>query len=95
LFRKNQIVRFQKPDYPVLAGLNSLDRIYPFIVFSHFSLSHTHTGTTVRTTPRPPLAIPWFLHGILEFLDEINSPRTGVFVPPTDFPHVKEHYVGP
>jgi hypothetical protein len=29
--------------------------------------------------------IPWFLRGILEFLGEINSPRTGVSVSPTDF----------
>jgi hypothetical protein len=51
--------------------------------FSHFSL--THTRATVRVTPRPPLVIPWFLRGILEFLSEINSPRTGVSVPPTGF----------
>jgi hypothetical protein len=31
------------------------------------------------------LVIPWFLREILEFLGEINSPRTGVSVPPTDF----------
>jgi hypothetical protein len=55
----------------------------PLHYFSHLSLSHTRT--TMRMTPRPPLAIPWFLRGILEFLGEINSPRTGVSVPPTDF----------
>jgi hypothetical protein len=49
-------------------------------------LSHTHTRTTVRVTLRPPLAIPYFLCGILEFLGEINSPRIGVSVPPTGFP---------
>jgi hypothetical protein len=31
------------------------------------------------------LAIPWFLRGILEFLGEINSPRTSVSVPLTGF----------
>jgi hypothetical protein len=49
--------------------------------FSHFSLSRT----TMRVTPRPPLVIPWFLCGILEFLSEINSPRTSVSVSPTGF----------
>jgi hypothetical protein len=54
--------------------------------FSHFSLSRT----TMRVTPRPPLVIPWFLCGILEFLSEINSPRTSVSVSPTGFfPHLK------
>jgi hypothetical protein len=57
----------------------------------HFltSLSHTHIRTTVRVTPRPPLVIPWFLRGILEFLGGINSPRIGVSIPPTSFPHLK------
>jgi hypothetical protein len=73
----------EKPDCPIFVGLNPLDRTYPFTVFSLLSL--THTRTTVRATPRPPLAFPWFLRGILEFLGEINSPRTGVSVPPTDF----------
>jgi hypothetical protein len=59
----------------------------PLHCFSHFSLSYTRT--TVMVTPRPPLVIPWFLHGILEFLGEINSPRTSVSVLPTDFPHLK------
>jgi hypothetical protein len=54
-----------------------------------FLTSLSHTRTTMRVTSRPPLAIPWFLHGILEFLGEINSPRTGVSVPPTGFPHLK------
>jgi hypothetical protein len=77
-------------DYPVFeTGLSSfhrfktLDRPYPFISFPLFSLSHSRTF--VRATPRPPLVIPWFLRGILEFLGEINSLRTGVFVPPTGF----------
>jgi hypothetical protein len=69
-------------------GLNPLDRTYPFTVFLT-SLYLTHTRTTVRVTPRPPLVIPWFLRGILEFLGEINSPRTGVSVAPTSFPHLK------
>jgi hypothetical protein len=45
--------------------------------------------TTMRATPRPPLMIPWFLRGILEFLGEINSPRTGVYDSPTGFPLLK------
>jgi hypothetical protein len=53
--------------------------------FSLFSLSLSLTRTTVRVTPRPPLVIHWFLRGMLEFLGEINSPRTGVSVPPTSF----------
>jgi hypothetical protein len=57
--------------------------------FSHFSLSLTHTRATVGATPRPPLVIPWFLHGILEFLGEINSLRTSVSVPPIAFPYLK------
>jgi hypothetical protein len=92
LSRKNRTVQFQKPDYPVFAGLNPLDRTYPFTVFLislSLSLSHTHTRTIVRATPRPPLAIPWFLHGILEFLGEINSPRTSVSIPQSGFPHLK------
>jgi hypothetical protein len=75
----------KKTDYPIFTGLNLPDRTYPFTIFLTF-LSHTHTRGTVRTTPRPPLVIPWFLHGILELLGEINSPRTGVSVPPTGFP---------
>jgi hypothetical protein len=81
LSRKNQTVRFQKPDYPVFVGLNPLDRTYTFTIF-YFSLS---LKNNLRVTPRPPLAIPWFLCGILEFLGEINSPRTGVSVAPTGF----------
>jgi hypothetical protein len=42
----------------------------------------------MRAIPRPPLVIPWFLRGILEFLGEINSSRTSVSVPPADFPHL-------
>jgi hypothetical protein len=56
--------------------------------FSHFSLSRT----TVRATPRPPLVIPWFLYGILEFLGEINSPRTGVSISPTGFPLISRYF---
>jgi hypothetical protein len=52
----------------------------------HFSqLSLSLSRTTVRATLIPPLVIPWFLCGILEFLGEINSPRTGVSVPPNRF----------
>jgi hypothetical protein len=54
-----------------------------------FLTSLSHTRTTMRVTLRPPLAIPWFLRGILEFFGEINYPRTGVSVPPTGFPHLK------
>jgi hypothetical protein len=90
LSRKNLTVRFQKSDRPVFAGLNPPDRTYPFTIFlTSLSLSHTHTRATVRATPRPPLVIPWFLHGILEFLGEINSPRTGVSVPSNGFFHLK------
>jgi hypothetical protein len=60
----------------------------PLHRFSQFSLSLTHTRTTMRVTPRPPLVIPWFLCGILEFLSEINSPKIGVSVPLIDFPHL-------
>jgi hypothetical protein len=67
-------------------GFKTLDKTYPFTIFlTSLSLSLFLTRTTVRVTPRPPLAIPWFLRGILEFLSEINSPTTGVFVPPTGF----------
>jgi hypothetical protein len=86
LSRKNQIVRFQKSDYPVFVGLNPLDRTYPFTIFL---TSLSHTRTTMRATPRPPLVIPLFFHRILEFLCEINSLRTGVSVLPIDFPHLK------
>jgi hypothetical protein len=84
----------EKPDSPVLEiGLSSFrgfkppGQNLPLHHFSHFSLSHTRS--TVRATLRPPLVIPWFLRGILEFLGEISSPRTGVSVPPTSFPHLK------
>jgi hypothetical protein len=56
-------------------------------IFSLLSL--THIRATMRVTLRPPLVIPWFLREILEFLGEINSPRTGVSIPPTGFPHLK------
>jgi hypothetical protein len=59
----------------------------PFHHFSHFSLSHIRA--TVWVTPRPPLVIHWFLRGILEFLGEVNSPRTGVSVLPAVFSHLK------
>jgi hypothetical protein len=39
LSRKNQTVRFQKPDYSVFAGLNPLDITYQFTIFSLLSLS--------------------------------------------------------
>jgi hypothetical protein len=62
----------EKPDYLVLetrlsgfACLNPLDRTYPVTIFlTSLSLSRT----TMRVTQRPPLVIPWFLYGILEFL---------------------------
>jgi hypothetical protein len=54
----------------------------PLHHFSHFSLSLKNNR---ECNPKTPLVIPWFLHGILEFLAEINSPRTGVSVPPTGF----------
>jgi hypothetical protein len=78
----------EKPDYPVsetglssFCGFKASDRPYPFTSFPLFSLSHSRTS--IRATPSTPLVISWFLRGILEFLGEINSPRTGVFVPPT------------
>jgi hypothetical protein len=84
----------EKPDCPVLEtklsgfyGFKPPGQNLPLHCFSHFPLSHMRT--TVRATPTPPLVIPWFLRGILEFLGEINSPRTGVSVPPTRFPHLK------
>jgi hypothetical protein len=80
----------EKPHYPVLeTGLSSFHlfkphgKNLPLHRFSHFSLSLS--GTTARATPRPPLVIPWFLREILEFLGEINSPKTGVSLPPTSF----------
>jgi hypothetical protein len=79
-----------KPDRPVsetglsgFRGFKHPGQKLPLHYFSHFSL--THTRTTMRATPRPPLVIPWFLHRILEFLGEINSPWTGVSIPQTDF----------
>jgi hypothetical protein len=87
LSRKNQTIRFPKTDYLVSADLKPLDRPHLFTIFSLLSLSHTRT--TVRVTLRPPLVIPWFLRGILEFLGEINSPRIGVSVSPTGFSHLK------
>jgi hypothetical protein len=62
---------------------NPLDRTYPSPILS--LLTPNLSRTTVRVTPRPPLAIPWFLHGILEFLGEMNSPRIGVSASPTGF----------
>jgi hypothetical protein len=58
----------------------------PLHDFSHFSLSLTHSRTTVRATPRPPLVIPWFLHEILEFLGEINSKESVSLFPQLIFP---------
>jgi hypothetical protein len=61
----------------------------PLHDFSHFSLSLTHSRTTVRATPRPPfgdsLVPPWNL-GVLGW-NQLQ--RIGVSVPPTDFPHLK------
>jgi hypothetical protein len=56
----------------------------PFLTF----LSLTHQSNR-EGDPKPPLVIRWFLRGILEFLGEINPPRTGVSIPPTSFPHLK------
>jgi hypothetical protein len=81
-YQRPILVVQEKPDYPVFMGLNPLAKTYPFTIFlTSLSLSRT----TVRVTPRPPLVIPWFLCRILEFLGEINSPRTGVSVPPIGF----------
>jgi hypothetical protein len=82
-------------------GFKPLGQNLPIHRFSHFSLPFTIfltslspspffsllslSRTTVRASPRPPLAIPWFLRGILELLGEIISTRTGVSVPPTGF----------
>jgi hypothetical protein len=78
----------EKLDCPVweaklsaFAGLKPWTELTPLPFFSLLSLSRT----TVRVTPRPPLVISWFLRGILEFLGEINSPRTGVSIPPIVF----------
>jgi hypothetical protein len=87
LSRKNRTIRFQKPDYTVFTALNPLTKLSPSPFFSLLSLYLSRT--TVRATPRPPLVIPWFLCGILEFLGEINSPRTGVSTSSTGFPHLK------
>jgi hypothetical protein len=89
-YQRQILVVQEKPNCPVLeTGLSGFCRFkaprqtLPLRRFSHFSLSHSRT--TMRATPRPPLAIPWFLHGILDFLGEINSPRIGVSVPLTGF----------
>jgi hypothetical protein len=80
----------EKLDCPISeTGLSDFRRFkppgqtLPLYHFPHFSL--THIRTTMRATPRPPLAIAWFLRGILEFLGEINSPRIGVSIPSTGF----------
>jgi hypothetical protein len=84
----------EKPNWPIsetgLSGFHLFKppgQNLPLHHFSHFSLSLSRT--TMRVTPRPPLVIPWFLRGILEFLGEINSPRTGVSVPQPVFSHLK------
>jgi hypothetical protein len=81
----------EKLDCPVsetgLSGFHGLKppgQNLPLHRFSHFPLSLSHKNNR-EGDPRPPLAIPWFLRGILEFLGEINSPRIGVSVPPTGF----------
>jgi hypothetical protein len=81
----------EKPDCPIskikLSGFHGFKAPRQNLPLHCFSLlSHTHTRTTVRASLRPHLVIPWFLHGILEFLGEINSPRIGVSVPLPVFP---------
>jgi hypothetical protein len=66
-------------------GFKPPEQNLPLHHFSHFSLSLFLSRTTVRVTPRPSLVIPWFFRGILEFLGEINSPRTGVSAFPIGF----------
>jgi hypothetical protein len=80
----------EKPDYPVFkTGLSSFcgfkppDRTYSFTVFLT-SLSLTLKNNR-EGDPNIPIGDPLVLRGILKFLGEINSPRTGVSVPPTGF----------
>jgi hypothetical protein len=68
-----------KPDCPVSEiGMSSFHifsppsqtELTPSLIFTlHFSRA------TVRVPQVSPLAIPWFLHGILQFLGGFNSPR--------------------
>jgi hypothetical protein len=93
LSRKNWTIRFQKLDYPVYAGLTTRTELTPSLF--HSFLSFVLSSFTVKVTPRPPLVIPWFHCEILEFLGEINSPRTGVSDSPTNFPHLKVFSLNP
>jgi hypothetical protein len=86
-YQKLILVVQEKPDYPVFAGLNPLTELPRSPFFSLLSLFLSRT--TMRVTPRPPLEIPLFLRGILEFLGEINFPRTDVSTFPTGFSHLK------
>jgi hypothetical protein len=81
LSRKNWTVRFQKSDYPVLAGLTPEERTYPFTFFLTslcFSLKNNHEGN-----PKTPigdfLIPPWNL----EVLGLIQLPKNRCV---SDFP---------
>jgi hypothetical protein len=50
-------------------------------------LSHTYKNN-LEGDSKTPLAIYWFLRGILEILGEINYSKTGVSIPPTGFSHL-------
>jgi hypothetical protein len=81
--------RFQKSDYSVFAGLNPMDRTYPFTIFlTSLSLSHTHKNNC-EGDPKTPIGDFLFLRGILKFLGEIDYLRTSVSVPQPVFPHLK------
>jgi hypothetical protein len=83
----------EKLDCPILeirlSGFRGFKPPVQNLPIHRFLTSLSHTRTTMRVTPRPPLTIPWFLRRMLEFLGKINFPRTGVFVPPTGFSHLK------
>jgi hypothetical protein len=93
-YQRLMLVVQEKLDCPVseiglsgFYGFKPPGQNLPFHCFlTSLSLTHAHTRTTMSATTRLPLAISWFLRGILEFLGEINSLRTGVSVPPTGFP---------
>jgi hypothetical protein len=88
-YQKLILVVQEKSDCPVsetgLFGFRGFKPPGQNLPVHYFLTSLSLSRTTGRATPRPPLAIPWFLHGILEFLGEIKSPRTGVSFPPTGF----------
>jgi hypothetical protein len=66
LSRKNQTVRFQKPDYPVFTGLNPLDITYPFTVFlTSLSLSLKNNCEGDPKTPIGDSLIPPWNLGVL------------------------------